>query len=157
MKQNYIKWLRERVGHEEILLNFAAIIVIDEKGRILLQKRSDKKKWGLPGGIVELGESYKDAAIREAYEETGLKVEPFKLLGIYSGPKYRISYPNGDRVQSTAAVFYCKVAGGILNKGKDSETLELRYFAKDELPEIAGPDFEDMIKDALDGKSAVWM
>ena len=156
MKKNYIKWLRSKVGHDEIHLNFSVAIIFNQKGEILLQKRTDKNKWGLPGGVVELGESHSDAVIREAFEETGHKVKPQKLLGIYSGPKYKISYPNGDMVQTVAVAFYVKVIGGNLKTGVDSETLELKYFSKNELPEIAGPDFEDMIKDAFNNKSAVW-
>jgi len=156
MKKNYIKWLRSKVGHEEIHLNFSVAIIFNTKGEILLQKRTDKNKWGLPGGVVELGESHEDALIREAFEETGLKVEVQRLLGIYSGPKYKISYPNGDRIQSVAVAFYVKVLGGNLKTEADSETLELKYFSKNRLPEIAGPDFEDMIKDAFNNKSAVW-
>lgn len=152
MKQNYIKWLREKVGHDEIHLNFGVAIILNEQGEILLQKRVDKGKWGLPGGVVELGESHSDAAIRETVEETGLIVRPTKLLGIYSGPKYKISYPNGDKVQTVAVAFYAEVVGGKLKTEKDSETLELKYFSKENLPEIVGPDFRDMINDALDEK-----
>lgn len=156
MEKNYIKWLREKVGNEEIHLNFGVAIIFNEKGEILLQKRVDKQKWGLSGGVVELGESHADAAVREAFEETGLNVKATKLLGIYSGPKYRISYPNGNKVQSVAVAFYVEVVGGNLKTEQDSETLELKYFAKENLPEIAGPDFEDIINDALEEKSGVW-
>lgn len=156
MKQNYVKWLRGKVGHDEIHLNFGVAIILNKQGEILLQKRVDKNKWGLPGGVVELGESHSEAAAREAFEETGLEVRPKKLLGIYSGPRYKISYPNGDKVQTVAVAFYVEIVGGKLKKEKDSETLELKYFAKENLPEIAGPDFQDMINDALEEKSAVW-
>lgn len=156
MVKNYIKWLRSKVGHDEIHLNFSAAVIFNNKGEILLQKRTDKNKWGLPGGVVELGESHSDAVIREVLEETGLKVKPQKLLGIYSGPKYKVSYPNGDLVQVVAVVFYVRVLGGNLKTERDSETLELKYFSESKLPEIAGQDFEDMIKDAFDNKSAVW-
>ena len=154
MKKDYIKWIRNKVGHEEIFLNFAVAIVFDNFGRILLQKRADKNKWGLPGGVVELGESLEDALIREAQEETGLKVKPIKLLGIYS--KYKVSYPNGDKCQAIATAFYVKVVGGRLKRKFDDETLDLSYFSKDDIPELAGPDFEDMAKDAFEEKEAVW-
>ena len=147
------------MGHDEIHVNFGVAVILNEQGEILLQKRTDKNKWGLPGGVVELGESHSEAAIRESLEETGLKVKSKGLLGIYSGPKYRILYPNGDKVQSVAVAFYVEVVGGKLkteNDSNDSETLELRYFSKNNLPEIAGPDFEDIINDAFAGKSATW-
>jgi ADP-ribose pyrophosphatase YjhB (NUDIX family) len=154
MKEDYISFIRSKVGHDEVFLNFSVAVIFDKKGRILLQKRADKKKWGLPGGVVELGESVEDALIREVEEETGLKAKPIKLLGIYS--KYKVSYPNGDRCQAVATVFYVKIVGGSLKTRFADETLGLSYFSKGEIPKLAAPDFEDMVKDAFGGKEAVW-
>lgn len=105
MKKNYIKWIRSKVGKELIFLNFAVAVIFDERGRMLLQKRSDNKKWGLLGGHVELNESFKEGVIREVSEETGLEVIPYKLLGVYSNPKSRTVYPNGDTGRPVAVVF----------------------------------------------------
>ena len=82
--KNYIAWIESKVNHKRIFLNFASGVIFDNKGSILLQKRGDTNKWGLPGGAIELGESLEKAAIREALKETGLKIEITKLLGIYS-------------------------------------------------------------------------
>lgn len=49
MVKNYIKTLRQKVGHEPIILNFAGGILANSKNEILLQKRSDFNAWGLPG------------------------------------------------------------------------------------------------------------
>ena len=54
--------------------------------RVLLQRRDDNGRWGLPGGSVEPGESVRTAVIREVHEETGLDVEPLRLIGVYSDP-----------------------------------------------------------------------
>ena len=56
-KQNYIQWIRSKVGHEKIMLIFAGGCIFNEKGEVLLQRRGDTNKWGFPGGAIELGET----------------------------------------------------------------------------------------------------
>ena len=70
-EKNYIKWLRSRVGHEKIILNFAGGCIFNERGEVLLQRRGDSNQWGFPGGAIEIDETPQMAAIREAKEETG--------------------------------------------------------------------------------------
>ena len=57
--QNYIQWLRSKVGHEKIILVFAGSCIFNEKGEVLLQRRADSNKWGFPGGAIELGKHRK--------------------------------------------------------------------------------------------------
>ncbi len=128
---DYIRWIRARVGHEPILLNFAGAIIPDEQGRVLLQRRGDRGVWGLPGGALELGESAEEAVIREVREETGLEVRVERLVGVYT--KYFDTYPNGDQAQTIVFAFACSAVGGPL-RVDGGETLELRYFAPDEAP-----------------------
>ena len=54
---NYIKELREKVGHDYVFLNFAGGCVFNKDGEVLLQKRGDFNAWGFPGGAMEIGES----------------------------------------------------------------------------------------------------
>lgn len=54
---NYIKDIRSLVGNQNIILNFAGGVLVNNKNEILLQRRSDSKLWGLPGGAMELGET----------------------------------------------------------------------------------------------------
>lgn len=82
---DYIMDLRKIVGHRPLLQVGASVIVEDEKGRILLQKRSDNHYWGYAGGSIELDENVEDAAKRELFEETGLTAERLELFGIFSG------------------------------------------------------------------------
>src|SRR5271167_565778 len=74
------------------------VLVFGDDGQLLLEKRSDCGMWGLLGGAIDPGESITDAAVREVFEESGLKIEVTGLIGIYSEPTDRvIVYPdNGD-------------------------------------------------------------
>ena len=107
--------------------------MFDESGRVLLQKRGDSNKWGSPGGAIELGETPEEAAIRELKEETGLDVTIDSLIGIYTDSDMK--YPNGDNAQSIAIVYKLKALSGELicdNK----ETIDLKFFDVDKLPEM---------------------
>lgn len=133
MAKDYIKWLRSKVGHEKVILVFAGGCLFDEAGRVLLQKRGDSNKWGFPGGAIELGETPEDAAIRELKEETGLDVAIDSLIGIYTDSDMK--YPNGDNAQSIAIVYKLKALSGELICD-DKETVDLKYFDVDKLPEM---------------------
>jgi 8-oxo-dGTP diphosphatase len=130
----WIRELREIIGNELIVSVGAAAIIRDEQGRILLQQRSDNGRWGLPGGAVDPGEEPAEAAVREAFEETGLYVEPVKLVGLFGGKRQIVQYPNGDRTAYVSATFECRVTGGEIIPISD-ETLDVRWFATDDLPE----------------------
>ena len=151
---NYIKWIRSKVGHEKIMLNFAGGCIIDNKGHLLLQKRAGQEDaWGFPGGAIELGESAEEAAIREVQEETGLVVKVDQLLGIYT--KYNDEYPNGDRAQPIVISFLCSVIGGELNSD-NSETKELRFFHRDNVPRLFNKQHNDVLEDLLANKIGVY-
>jgi mutator protein MutT len=131
----YLARLRECVGHALLLAPAAAACIRDEKGRILLLRRSDGDNlWGFPGGAIELGERAAEAVVREVREETGLEVEPVALIGVYSGLEYAFTYPNGDQVQPVTIFFECRVVGGELRPDM-REIIGARYFGpKDEWP-----------------------
>lgn len=143
----YWQKIRERVGREEILLNFVGAAVSDGAGRVLLQKRTHEKRWGFPGGAMELGESFSDTAVREVREETGLDVAVRGIVGVYSA--YRNEFPNGDRAQCLLVLLQCEPIGGALRYDGE-ETLELRYFSFDEAPEIFNRQHADMFRDYFD-------
>lgn len=151
---DYIQWIRRYVGHREIILNFAGGIITNEKKEILLQLRTDKNLWGLPGGAVEKGESVEQAAQREVTEETGLYVEVDFLLGIYSA--YFDTYPNGDKAQTITTMFIFKVIKGELMVGDAGETLDLKFFSQEHLPEMANQQHKDAIQDFFSNKRGVY-
>ena len=133
MEKDYIKNLRQRVGHEPLILNFAGGILVNEKNEILLQKRSDFNSWGLPGGAIEFGESAEEACARKFLEETGLKVKVKSLLGVSTN--FIQHYPNGDVAQAVVIEFIVELVEKTDEQGS-SETLDLGYFSIDKLPSI---------------------
>lgn len=130
----YIRGLREKIGHDLLLNPGVAALIHDEAGRVLLQRRSDDGSWNLPAGAVDPGESPAQAVVREVWEETGLKVVPEKVAGVFSGAGFRRIYPHGDQLEVFSVVFLCRVAGGHL-EARDGESLELRYAAPADLPD----------------------
>ena len=79
-KVGYVEALRRRIGHDPIIMTCAGCAVFDGAGRLLLQQRGDDGgPWGLPGGALELGETIEAAAVRETFEETGLRVRPTRF------------------------------------------------------------------------------
>lgn len=119
-----------------------AVIVENERGEVLLEKRSDCGLWGLPGGRVEPGESVIQSALREVLEETGLVVEVAGLVGVYSRCEAGrvVTYPdNGDVVQLVDIAIAAYRPKGNLTASHESECLA--YFAPDALPfaEICPP------------------
>ena len=133
---DYLKDLRAAVGHRLILLPVVGGIVRDDAGRILLQHRRDNGLWDLPGGAVDPGEEPAQALVREVFEETGLHVVPEAIVGVVGGRDgFRHTYPNGDEVESTIVLFSCRVVGGTL-AAQDDESVALRFFEPDALPEL---------------------
>lgn len=121
--------------HKFVLLqDGAAAIIVNDKGQILLQSRTDRDKWGLPGGCQELGERFQDTVIREIKEETSLDVkeEDLQLIDIVSGSTRRNDYPNGDVVINNTALYCIKKYSGELKW--DSESKEMKFFDIDKLP-----------------------
>ena len=133
----YYRALRERLGTELLLIPAVAAVVRDEQGRVLIQ-RSRHEVWSLPAGAIEPGESPAQAVVREVYEETGLIVRAERVLGVFGGPKYRWTYPNGDRVEGLVTLFECVQVGGAPIEAND-ETSFLRWFPLAEIPELAVP------------------
>lgn len=139
--------LDERIKHIPFIQTGAAIIIRNEEGKILLQKRTDRNKWGLPGGCQELGEDLRITAVREAYEETGIKLEPnkLKLIDTLSGKTRKNSYPNGDIVYNNTSLYLADVTNEmILDLKCNSESIKLQFFDSENIPKDVMD--EDLIK-----------
>jgi ADP-ribose pyrophosphatase YjhB (NUDIX family) len=112
------------------LVGVGAIII--EGSHVLLVKRAHpplQAQWSIPGGVLEVGELVREAAIREAREETGLIVEPGELLGVYDrvlrDPEQRVQY------HYVLIDFLCRRTGGELQAADDAA--DVRWFTQDEL------------------------
>ena len=130
--------LDDRISHIPFIQTGAAIIIRNENGQILLQERTDRNKWGLPGGCQDLGEDLRYTAVREAYEETGIKLNPdeIELIDTLSGESRKNSYPNGDIVYNNTSLYLADVSIDDESKLKgDSETKRLKFFNPEEVPE----------------------
>ena len=130
--------LDERINHIPFIQTGAAIIIRNENGQILLQERTDRNKWGLPGGCQDLGEDLRFTAVRETYEETGIKLNPYEieLIDTLSGESRKNSYPNGDIVYNNTSLYLADVSmEDASNLKGDSETKRLQFFNPDEVPE----------------------
>ncbi len=116
------------------------VVALDAQGRVLLVRRADDGSWGLPGGGVEPGESWSDAARRECLEEPGWLVLVTGVFGAYSDPDTQMHvYPNGDRVHFFAVVFAAEVVAEIGRA--DDEVVEVGFFARNNLPQpLFAPD-----------------
>ena len=143
---DYVKYIRSMVGHSKIIMNAAGAVIVKD-GKILLQHRSDNDEWGLIGGILEMGETYTEGALREIREETGLEVSLDHLLGIYYNPD--MHWPSGDSAFVIDAIFKASIVSG--EPRTDAESLELRWFLPDELPYLFAPDHREAIADYLSG------
>jgi 8-oxo-dGTP diphosphatase len=123
---------------ESPLVGVGAVIVDrrNDNHRVLLIRRGTPPllgEWSLPGGVLECGETLREAVTREAREETGLVVEPSEMLGVYE----RVIRGADGRVRYHYVLidFLCRVAGGDLAAGSDAA--DVRWFTRDELPALA--------------------
>ena len=128
----YITRLREFVGHDLLLLPGASAVVRDDEGRILMLRRADNGRWSLPAGMIDPGEQPAEAVLREIREETGVRAEIERLGGV---AMHAVEYPNGDRCEYLAVWFRCRAVGGRARPDGD-ESLEVGWFAPDQLPEV---------------------
>lgn len=132
---DYVKYIRDRVGHDPINLTGVNVLIINKDNKVLLQRRGTfPYKWGLVGGITELGEALEDTAIREVKEESGLDIKDLNLLGTTSGENCYIDFPNGDKAYFLTVGYFTKNFSGAL-KIDDLETKELKFFSYEELPD----------------------
>ena len=129
---NYVAELRKVVGHRPLILPGSVVIIRNNENEILLQQRTDGS-WGLPGGIMELGESLEDTARREVKEETGLDIGNLKLVTVFSGKDYYLKIPNGDELYSVTAVYVTNEVNGTI-KIDNVESIDVQYFNLNKLP-----------------------
>ena len=135
---------------ETPLIGVGAIIVENE--RVVLVKRGHPPllgEWSIPGGVLEVGEMLREAAVREAQEETGLTVEPGEILGVYD----RI-LREGDRLQYHYVLidFLCRRVSGEIRPGSDAD--EVGWFRREEIDALnLAPETAEVLRKGLDAAS----
>ncbi len=134
---DYIQQLRQFIGHRPILMLGATILVLNEENCLLMMRRTDSGRWGIPGGAIELGEVIEEAAKRETREETNLEIVKMSLFGVFSGPELYYKYPNGDEVYNVSIVYLTHEWRGEIQL--NDEHSEWKWFAPDNLPEDVSP------------------
>ena len=111
----------------------ANVVVVNDRGEILMIRRTDNGNWALPGGAIDLGESVAQAALRETLEESGFECEITGIVGIYSDPKHIILYTsNGEARQEFSIVLTARPLSG--QPTPSSESSEVRWVPESELP-----------------------
>lgn len=119
-------------------------LTLEETPSILLIQRGNPPfagTWALPGGFVDEGETVAEAAPRELEEETGLRVGPLEMLGVYDTPG------RDPRGWTVSVVYFARIPARVEVKGGDDAS-DARWFAVDELPELAF-DHAVIVADAL--------
>ena len=134
----YIVDLRRAYGQGRLLLpGVTAVVIRDDldppRRHVLLNRRSDNGRWGLPSGIVEPDEQPAAALRREVAEETCVEVEVERLALLVTEPE--ITYGNGDRCQFISMTFRCRYRAGQAAVG-DDESIAVGWFAVDQLPDL---------------------
>jgi 8-oxo-dGTP pyrophosphatase MutT (NUDIX family) len=132
--ESYLGQLRALAGDRTLLFVGARGVVRDDDGRILLIRRADNGLWSTPGGAMELGESIAQCAIREVWEETGVKAAEAAPFAIYSGVEYTHTNMFGDTYQLFVVAFELSAWSGELSPDPEEAT-DVAFFDADALPE----------------------
>jgi ADP-ribose pyrophosphatase YjhB (NUDIX family)/GNAT superfamily N-acetyltransferase len=129
---DFVLALRERFGHDLLWMAGVTAVVRDERGHVLLGRRTDNGRWGLVSGILEPGEQPAAGLVREIEEETGVVARVEALTGVWTQPE--MTYANGDRAQYLDLCFLARYVSGAA-RVNDDESTEVGWFPVDALPE----------------------
>lgn len=134
-----------------LMLPSACAVVVDDGGRVLLGQRADTGKWSLPAGAIDPGEQPADAAVREVYEETGVRIAVERLAGV---ALREVTYPHGDVCQYLTVWFRCRAIGGdaVVN---DDGSLAVGWYSPKELPDLDAVD-QLRVDTAPDDDAPTW-
>jgi 8-oxo-dGTP pyrophosphatase MutT (NUDIX family) len=132
---DYLRNLRRKIGHDPVLIPAVCALVFNGRGEVLICRTRDDGKWHTVGGTMDPGEEPTAAVVREVKEETGLDVVAERVVGVYAGPFIR--YANGDQVHCVTIAFACRpIDQNQQPFVADDESLEVRYFDPQNLPEM---------------------
>jgi 8-oxo-dGTP pyrophosphatase MutT (NUDIX family) len=141
----YVEELRALVGHRPLLFVADGALIFDDDGRLLLIERSDTREWASVGGIMDPGETIEETVRREAREEVGIDLGELRFLGVFSGPDYRRTLPNGDQVAIVPVIYTAGHTGQPLQLDP-TEVLQAGFFRLDQLPSPMRPSTLNFIR-----------
>lgn len=144
----YIANIRTKIGKDILILPGTSAVVFNDAGEALLQLRSDYKIWTLLGGYLDPGEDLADCIIREVREEAGITVLPESLVAVLVGADHLHTYENGHQVAIVNICFRCLPVDDTPPTPDKDESLEVRYFALDNLPDNLYPMHRKLIAKA---------
>ena len=128
---DYVRDLREKIGHDFLLLPSVAVAIRDSDRRILLVQHVEGR-WQLPGGAVDPGEHPRDAAARECYEEAGVTVRVGRVVDVFGGEGFQTTYANGDTIGFVPILFTGEIVAGEPRPDHE-ETQAVGWFTDDEV------------------------
>jgi 8-oxo-dGTP pyrophosphatase MutT (NUDIX family) len=146
---DYVRRLREHVGHDLILLPGATAVIFDDSGRVLLGSQLPSLRWSFIGGAVEPEESPREAVLREIKEEIGASAEVAAAVGSYGGTDHTVTYENGDIVSYVTNAFVVRLTSPIGELEAD-EIAETAWFTLEQVAELDRPVWLDrVLRDAV--------
>lgn len=129
----FIRTLRASAGRQLLWLPGVTALVFDDAGRVLLNRRTDTRKWSVLGGIPEPGEQPAACAVREVWEETAVHCVVERVVLVQALDP--VTYDNGDHCQYMDITLRCRAVGGEA-RVNDDESLEVGWFEVDALPDL---------------------
>jgi 8-oxo-dGTP pyrophosphatase MutT (NUDIX family) len=130
--ESYLGRVRASIGDTDTIFFVGArTVVFDEQGRLLLIQRSDNHRWAIPAGAMELGESMEECAVRELWEETGLRATSLTPYAFYTAYTYTNEYAH--TYQQVLMTFVVHSWEGELLR-ETEESVDAGFFPLDALP-----------------------
>jgi ADP-ribose pyrophosphatase YjhB (NUDIX family) len=142
---SYVETIRRKINHDMLMLSGVNVIIYNEKKAYLLQQRATGN-WGLLGGLMELGESLEEAAVREVFEESRLVVSELSQIHTFSGKAFHFKLPNQDEIYVVTTLFLASQVSGDMSFQETDETLDLKYFTYEDLPATLEPEYRQYIQ-----------
>jgi 8-oxo-dGTP pyrophosphatase MutT (NUDIX family) len=148
MGLSYIHDLRQLIGKYPLIMVGASLLMLNQRDQLLMLKKNDNGRWGVPGGAMELGESLEETARRETKEEIGVDVKDIELFGIYSGQELYYCHPNGEEVYNVSVVYLVRNFRETI-KVNCNEHSEYQYFDLRNLPKDISPPIRPILRDLV--------
>ena len=143
--ESYLGRVRTRVGDADTILFVGARgVILDEQNRLLLIQRSDNHRWAIPAGAMELGESMEQCAVREVWEETGLRATSLTPFAFHTSYTYTNEW--GHTYQQILMSFRIHTWEGELQKVTE-ESVDAGFFPLDALPGPTSTVIDEVLAD----------